>query len=363
MSAHAVRSTGAGWAAAFAAGYGTLALFWTVTGWGFPFGVHDARNGASPLRALTPAVGAPLFAGMLLLAAVAFLVMSGHAALPRPARVALLAYAWVVAAALLVLLPDSRLLTLAGYLPMLLIGAPFGLLPVDYGEIFTWTLANQAIAVAGGLLLARAALRWQFRAAGVCLRCGRGEAPSGWATRASAARWGRWATWTAVAVPAGYALIRLSWAAGIPLGISAEFLAGMHESGIVWAGAGLGGFALAGAVLTMGLAQRWGEVFPRWMVGLAGKRVPIKLATVPAGLVALFVASASIGTVSADNFVTAFTDVNLASLPLAAWPLWAVALGAATLAYHLRRRGACPDCGRGADMDQGLVQRETAVAY
>jgi hypothetical protein len=27
-------------------------------------------------------------------------------------------------------------------------------------------------------------------------------------------------------------------------------------------------------------------------------------------------------------------------------PLWGVALGAATLAYHLRRRGRCPYCGR-----------------
>ena len=50
------------------------------------------------------------------------------------------------------------------------------------------------------------------------------------------------------------------------------------------------------------------------------------------------------------------------------WPLWSAALGAATLAYYLRRRGVCPDCRRGAettgpDADQGLVQRETADAY
>jgi hypothetical protein len=28
------------------------------------------------------------------------------------------------------------------------------------------------------------------------------------------------------------------------------------------------------------------------------------------------------------------------------WPVWGGALGAATLAYHLRRRGRCPHCGR-----------------
>lgn len=32
--------------------------------------------------------------------------------------------------------------------------------------------------------------------------------------------------------------------------------------------------------------------------------------------------------------------------PSLLWPLWGIALGAATLAYHLRRRGGCPDCHR-----------------
>ncbi|MGA8117386.1 MAG: hypothetical protein WCA46_27435 [Actinocatenispora sp.] len=29
------------------------------------------------------------------------------------------------------------------------------------------------------------------------------------------------------------------------------------------------------------------------------------------------------------------------------WTVWGVALGAATFAYHLRRRGECRWCGRG----------------
>ena len=37
----------------------------------------------------------------------------------------------------------------------------------------------------------------------------------------------------------------------------------------------------------LGLVQRWGEVFPRWMIGLAGRRVPIALAVVPASLVSV----------------------------------------------------------------------------
>ena len=139
---------------------------------------------------------------------------------------------------------------------------------------------------------------------------------------------------------------------------------GTHETGLVWAGAGLGAFALAGAVLTLGLVQRWGEVFPRWMIGLAGRRVPIGLATVPATLVAVFVTSASVGFLTADGFLTMFTGgLSLATLPMLLWPLWGVALAAAALAYHLRRRPVCEACGRGGDPVQGVVRARTADAY
>ncbi len=361
---HLGKSTGAGRAAVLTAGYGTLALVWAVTGRGFPFGPGDPGNDSSPLRALPPEIGAPLFAAVLLLAAVAALVMRGRTTMAGPARAGLLAYGWAVVAALLVLVPDTRVLTFAGYLPILIIGAPFGYPPVDYGDVFTWTLANQILAVVVGVVLARATLRWQFRSHGDCESCGRGDREARWTDAAQAARWGRWATWTAVAIPAAYAVVRLAWAAGIPLGISRQFLTEMQETGLVWAGAGLGAFALAGAVLTMGLVQRWGEVFPRWMPGLAGRRVPIRLATVPATLVAISVMSASVGFLTADGFMTMFTGgVSLATLPVLLWPLWGVALGAAALAYHLRRRPACADCGRGADARRGLVQAPTGAAY
>jgi hypothetical protein len=363
-NSHAATSTGAGRAAAATAGYGTLALVWAVTGRGFPFGPRDPGNGSSPLRALTPEVGAPLFAAVLLLAAVAALGMRGRATLHGPARAGLLAYSWAVVAALLVLLPDTRVLTFAGYLPILIIGAPFGYPPVDYADVFTTTLGSQVLAIVVGVLLARATLRWQFRSHGACETCGRTGTESGWASAAAAARWGRWATWTAAAIPAAYAVIRLAWAAGIPLGIPPAFLDEMHETGLVWAGAGLGAFALAGAVLTLGLVQRWGEVFPRWMPGLAGRRVPIRLATVPAALVAISVTSASVGFLTADGFLTMLTGgVSLATLPMVLWPLWGVALGAATLAYHLRRRPGCTRCGRGGERDQGVVEVSAAGAY
>ena len=92
--------------------------------------------------------------------------------------------------------------------------------------------------------------------------------------------------------------------------------------------------------------------------------MPIRLATVPAGLVAVSVTSASIGFLTADGFLTMFTGgLSLATLPMVLWPLWGVALGAAAVAYHLRRRGACAVCGRGGTPGLGLVEAPGPGAY
>jgi hypothetical protein len=42
-----------------------------------------------------------------------------------------------------------------------------------------------------------------------------------------------------------------------------------------------------GAALTLGLVQRWGEVFPGWMFGLARRRIPIALVVIPASIVSV----------------------------------------------------------------------------
>ncbi|MGK5685374.1 hypothetical protein [Actinoplanes sp. URMC 104] len=353
----AAQKLAAGWAAL----YGTVALLWTVTGSGFPYGPGSDASDTSPLRAVPADVGSALFACVLLPAAVALLVMSGTARPPRAARFILLTYVLLVAAGLLVVLPDMRLLALAGYAPMLILGAPFGWPPVDYSEVFTWTLANQVFAVLGGVLLARAALRWQFRTAGACEDCGRDDRRGGWTSQESAERWGRPATFVAAAVPVLYALTRFAWALGIPLGLSSDGLDDLRDSGAVWAGTGLGAFAVAGAVLTLGLVQRWGEVFGRWMPGLAGRRVPIRLATVPATTVAILVMSASVAFYADPVFYDKLGTDTMAVAPMMTWPVWAVALGAATLAYALRRRPACRVCGRGATGAGDAAARQGSV--
>ncbi|WP_406075268.1 hypothetical protein [Micromonospora sp. NBC_01638] len=328
--------------------WGVLALLGTLTGTGYPFGANDPHGGDANLLRLVPVeLATPIFAGVLLTAAVAALVMSRPAVrTPGPLRALLAGYGWAVAFVLAVVVPDARVLVILGYLPILIIGAPFGWPPVDYTEVFNWALFARFAALVGGLLLAGAVLAWQRRTAGACVGCGRRDTDRGWTTPAAAARWGRWAAGIAAGIPLMYALTRFAWAAGIPLGISDDFLAEMRETGVVWAGFGLGAFATVGAVLTLGLVQRWGERFPRWMLGLAGRRVPVKLAVVPATLVAIAVTAATLGLLSNPEFWQLTHGFSLAGAPMLLWPFWGVALGAATYAYHLRRRGACQRCAR-----------------
>ncbi|SCE66257.1 hypothetical protein [Micromonospora saelicesensis] len=329
--------------------WGVLALIGTLTGAGYPFGPNDPHGGdVSLLRMVPVEVATPLFAGVLLTAAVAALAMSRPAARPPgPLRALLAGYGWAVAFVLVLVVPDVRVLVVLGYLPILIVGAPFGWPPVDYADVFNWALFARFAALAGGLLLAGAVLAWQRRTAAACVGCGRNHTDRGWTTPAAATRWGRWAAGIAAVIPFTYALTRFAWAAGIPLGISREFLTEMQDSGLVWAGFGLAAFATVGAILTLGLVQRWGERFPRWMIGVAGRRVPVKLAVVPATLVAISVTAASLGLLSNPKFWELTGGLSITGAPMLLWPVWGVALGVATYAYHLRRRGACRRCGRG----------------
>ena len=144
-----------------------------------------------------------------------------------------------------------------------------------------------------GVLVAGTVLSWQRRTRGACANCGRSDEP-----QTAAPRWDRLAVGVAIAVPLLYAVTRFAWLLGIPLGIDAAMLRDLHDSGGVWAGAGLAAFAVVGAVLTLGLVQQWGAVFPRWLPILRGRRVPIRLAVVPATLVSLAVTSAGLGTLA-----------------------------------------------------------------
>ena len=144
------------------------------------------------------------------------------------------------------------------------------------------------------------------------------------------------------------------------MGMSEEYLRRGQESGTWIGGLSLATFGLVGAVLMLGLVQRWGEVFPRWMIGLAGRRVPIALAVIPASIVSVLLIVGGIGIWSGlDQMVANLVagggeDVGVIDGiifhvgPTLLFPVWGAALAVATLGYYYRRRGPCRMCGRGA---------------
>ncbi|CAM3437827.1 hypothetical protein [Isoptericola cucumis] len=343
---------------------GTLAVVWW--GVGAALAVVDAVTGRAEVGAAAVAPDAlnsgllrdvpdgTLSAGIAALAVLGAVVAAwmrwGRDASRAVRATALAAAAVVLAGA--TLLVDATVLAGLGYLPALLVTSAFSAevraklsTYVEPGFLF------QASVLVGAVLLAVVAVRYARRTAAACERCGRRHdgADPAWTTPAAAARWGRTAALLAAAIPAFYGVTRIAWVLGIPLGFdrsSVESMRGIHLVGPI----GLGVFALLGAVLTLGLFQRWGEVFPRWMAGLAGRRVPVGLAVVPATLVAVAVLPAGLSMIAIgmqQGLMHLDADTWGAIGPTFLWPLWSVALGAATYAYWLRRRGTCRTCGRG----------------
>ncbi|MHB1413632.1 MAG: hypothetical protein ACYC1C_00115 [Chloroflexota bacterium] len=334
-------------AAAWSLVYGALGLGWTLGAPGFPFGTENDANALGSLLASARAeIAAPVVAALGLVGGLVALAMVrtwGHGLL----RAALLTFAWITALVLTVVITDYRVLVAVAYAPLFLFGAPFHWPSVSYLDAVPWPVLNQVVCMTGGIVWAGTAISYQRRTGGACVYCGRTAQDTGWTTPSSACRWGRWAVRVAIIIPLVYALTRYAWLLGIPLGITEDVLREGQASGLWMAGAGLATVGVGGAILTLGLVQRWGEVFPRWMLGLGGKRVPVWLAVVPAVSVSVIVTSAGFSFLRTFLYSPILADSWATIGPVLLWPLWGVALAAATLAYYLRRRGRCRSCGRG----------------
>ncbi|MFF1560692.1 hypothetical protein [Streptomyces sp. NPDC058279] len=153
-----------------------------------------------------------------------------------------------------------------------------------------------------------------------------------WARRAAAAT--LWAS-----LPS--ALWRLAVVLGIPVG-----LADSEYDAMLIPGWGylilplLSAVQEALAFLTLGLVRPWGEVWPRWIPRLRGRRVPVRGTAVSAALGALVCTVYGVlfvwTTVHAEMDITPWGEwlMNMCYVPLVAWgPL----LGAVTLHYYRRR--------------------------
>ncbi|MBO3731962.1 hypothetical protein [Glycomyces niveus] len=340
-------------AAAWSLLYGAFGLYWALGGAGFPFGTGDAELMAEPefafkvslLGLATPGVAGPIIAALGALGALAGVLMArGHRS--GAARLLLPAYAWIIAVGLTVVVQDYRTLVVVAYTPVMLIAKPFFGWPpgVGWDALYRPERLNLLMLLLMGIVWALAAVAYRRKVNGDCGNCGRGGA----ARPSALQRWARPAVWTAFTIPFVYAVTRWAWALGLSLGIDPAFYQEGKEDGLWLAGAALATLGAIGAVLTLGLIQRWGEIFPRWMIGLRGKRVPPMLAVVPATLVSVLVASAGgmyIRIVVARGGVTASTWPL--ELPETLWVVWGAALFVAAMAYHQRRRGRCGTCGRG----------------
>jgi hypothetical protein len=153
--------------------------------------------------------------------------------------------------------------------------------------------------------------------------------------------------------PLPYGLLRMSWLTPWPLGTpgGVALAPDMRLWGLL-----LGGSALLGVVLTIGLIRPWGERFPRWMPRLAGRSVPIAAAAVPGGVVATIVSAAAVPMLISMTFApsgagvtVAFTlsDRVLSALIFPCW-FWGPMLALAIWAYVGHRRASRPVSGQTA---------------
>ena len=327
----------------------TFSAVWALIALGLSLG-HLAGLEATPwesaepsvLRGLSSTTVAALVAVLSAVSLAALAVL--HRRDERPARVAgglLLACGLVVALAL----ADVRSLTLLGYLPMVLLHyvgmEPFASQNMTIPAPVLLSLTHSIGGV--GLLLTGLATFTGSRVRGSTTA---GEdREDAQRRRVTALRVGRWAVGVAIAVPLAYASTRVAWALGIPFGVSDEFLVLLDDA--KYAGLGLGLFGIVGALLTLGLVQRWGEVFWSWVPLIGGRAVPVSLAVIPALFVAMAVISAGIGFAviilggEIDRLPGEPVDWG-AWAPELLWVPWGIALGLAALAYRVRREASLP---------------------
>lgn len=158
-------------------------------------------------------------------------------------------------------------------------------------------------------------------------------------------------TLVAAAGPLPYALVRATWLTPWPLVAPDENLPPEVR---LW-GLLLGGAALLGTVLTLGLILPWGETFPRWIPRHGGRPVPIAAAVVPGGLVAGIVCAAAVpmlrlalvpGSGELGDGLSVLQRLELALVfpfwlwgPALALAVWGYAQHRSSLARHVDARG------------------------
>lgn len=339
--------------AAWSAVYGLFGLWWAFGGGGFPFGTGDPELMAEPEMAAkvsllgwaTPEIAGPIIAAVGLTGAVVATLMARGVASPWGRRV-LPACAWLLSFVLAVGIQDYRTLIVVAYTPIMAVAKVLDIWPngTGWADLFLAPRLNLLLCLIAGIGWALTAISYRRRITEGCNTCGRSSADESHPLD----RWGRPAVWIAVASPVLYFVTRWAWALGFSLGIDPVAYQEAREQGLWIAGAALASLGIGGAVLTLGLVQRWGEVFPHWMIGLSGRRVPPMLAVVPAIFVSVLVTATSTMYMRIVIIDGITPETWPLSLPEVFFSVWGIALFVATMAYYRRRRGICEECGLGS---------------
>jgi len=265
--------------------YAALGVYWAMSGRG---SLCTSETGSDPMGPLLERFGSDVAWIVVTMAGIPAGALG--VAMLRGLRGKALRPLFMTAGALLggillLVMTGLNLLVMVGYIPY----AVLVHFTAEKGQAYlnAWTQSatiHQLLCLIGGFLWLGATVSYARRSGDACLYCGRRDGTERLNSTDNARHWGRIAVYVALVVPVFYALTRYAWALGLPLGMSEEYLRSGQESGIWISGLFLATFGLVGAVLMLGLVQRWGEVFPRWMIGLAGRRVPMVFAVVPASI-------------------------------------------------------------------------------
>jgi len=154
--------------------------------------------------------------------------------------------------------------------------------------------------------------------------------------------WTHWAVWIAVLAPLPYGLSRVLWAAGVPVGITKEFLRELSSPG--WGSLGLLFLALLSegtAIFTHAFVKARAQVVPKWVPVLGGRRVRPRMVIGPLLLPVLLLAAVNVAAV--HEVATHGGILRPEGFPdEPAWSLWAhqavflvwgASLAVATFAY------------------------------